>query len=418
MLSVGFPVFDLKSTNEYLFIAGGGGSKEYGKENGVMAIRKSSFIKQAEKAEFFYKTSDLIIYIQIFSERKEEITSLFPEIELDEAPEMADGFGSTETETYIPYEQEASSSEEIISNTKIKNQENLSQLKPEKKFPERKPSTSIFILAIGDDNLYILKFSTTFSLHCKIEKRIKFAFLNKHLFLMKNDKINGFYDVINNPSTVRFKISKISENTTDPTEEYVYKLYKRKREVIALNENCTRDIPKDWDGFFIVGNKIHKILKQDQMNVFVFKNQQYKIAGKISRIIVQKDALIFYSNTEKDGNLYFVGKEEKVYKLPKITAITVWNGFTAVATIQGNVIIYQDGSYSQRTKVSDLPITGVAMDRNKIYFSQLDGEVKWIRRVSTVEKALKYSALIIIFIAIAAYIFFKGSKEWLKAFKK
>lgn len=416
MINVGFPVFDLKSSNEYLFIAGGGGSKEYGKENGIMVIRKSSFMKDTNKPDYFYKTSDLIIYLQIFSERKEEINNLFSEIELDNAPQMADGFESTEIETHIPFETEVSSSEEVI-NEKIKNKDEPNQSKLEKKIPDRKPSNSIFILAIGDYNFYILKLSTTLSLHCKIEKRIKFAFLNKHLFLLKTDKIKGFYDIVNNPSSIRFKTEKIGMNTTEPTEEYVYKLYKRKREVIALNENCTRDIPRDWESFFVVGNKIHKILKQQDVNIFVFRNQKYKIAGKISRVTVHKEGIIFYSNTAKEGNLYFIGNEEKVYKLPRITAISIWNDYTAVATVEGNLVIYLDGFYFQKSRVSNLPITGITIDKSRIYYSQLDGEVKCIRNISNLERILKYTSIIVILIAIFAYLIFKGKNDWLKNLK-
>ena len=62
MFNVGFPLFDLKSSNEYIFIAGGGGSKEYGKENGVIAIRKNNLTSNLQKPEFFYKTSNIRFY--------------------------------------------------------------------------------------------------------------------------------------------------------------------------------------------------------------------------------------------------------------------------------------------------------------------------------------------------------------------
>ena len=66
MLNVEIPLFDLKGSNEYIFLAGGGGSKEYGKDNGVMAIKKSVFNEKLEKVTAFYKTSDFIVYLQIF----------------------------------------------------------------------------------------------------------------------------------------------------------------------------------------------------------------------------------------------------------------------------------------------------------------------------------------------------------------
>lgn len=40
MIDAGIPIFDLKSTKEYIFVAGGGASKEPGKGNGIVAIRK------------------------------------------------------------------------------------------------------------------------------------------------------------------------------------------------------------------------------------------------------------------------------------------------------------------------------------------------------------------------------------------
>ena len=101
MLNVGFPVFDMKSTNNYLFIAGGGGSKEYGKENGIKIISKSNFMNNTGKPDYFYKTNDLIVYLQIFSEKKGEVNNTFQEIELDEAPSIADNFISADTELQI-----------------------------------------------------------------------------------------------------------------------------------------------------------------------------------------------------------------------------------------------------------------------------------------------------------------------------
>jgi hypothetical protein len=444
MLNVGIPLFDLKSSKDYIFIAGGGGNKEYGKENGVMAIKKSSLNENLEKVSLFYKTADFITYLQIYTENVEESDNLYKDISLEEAPETADGFNTSDESMTIPFDQERSedisSSSEDLNNEQAKiDQQKIDQQKADqeinlisqnrridltskervKKVTERKPTKALFILAIGDENLYILKFTNSFSLHCKIEKRFNFAFLNKSLFLLKNGKFLSFFDLIQNPSTIHFKIKEIEENTSDPAEEYVYKLYKRKTEVIPLNEYFTRDIPKNWNGFFIFENKIHKILKNEKMNVFVFKNQKYEIEGNISRIIVQKDGLIFYSNTEKDGNLYFIDSESNeeatVYKLPKITAFDIYRNLTIVATVQGNAIIYQNGSYLQRTNISHVPVTGIAIDYTKIYYTQLDGQVKWQRRVSNFEKAIKRFTIITLVVSFITYFVYYLAKYFMKS---
>lgn len=406
MLNIGLPLFDLKSTNDYLFIAGGGGSKEYGKENGVMAIQKTSLVRSAQKVKCFYKTTDFIVFLQVYTERLTEASTLLPVIPIEEAPSIADGYASSESEFTIPYGKDFSSSEEVIIQPE-KSGEVSPPVKTEKKFPERKPSNAIFVLALGDENLYILKFTNSFTLHCKLERSAQFAFLNRHLFVLKNEKIQAFYDTIKNPSSVHFKIRKIEENVSDPTEEYVYKLYKGRSEIIPLNEHFTRDIPKDWNGFFIFGNKIHKILKRGQMNVFAFKNQKYEVPGKISRVVVQKETLIFYSNTEKEGSLYFIGQEDKVYKLPRITALDTWNNTAIVATLNGNAILYRDGLYLQRTGSFKEPVTGITLDNYKIYYTLLSGEIGWMRRVSTFERVFKYTSLAIVVIAAIVYFVMK-----------
>lgn len=413
MANIGFPLFDLKSTNDYLFLAGGGGSKEYGKENGIMAMKKVNLVHNVSKVDHFYKTSDFILHLQIYTERKDEILNLYPEISLEDAPAMADGFDSTESELVIPFNKDLSSSEEIIMEERQSEgveQANAIRSRSDKKIHERKPSNAMFILAIGDNFVYILKFTNSFTLHCKIEKRVNYAFLNKHLFILKDNRIKAFFDTIKNPSALHFKTKKIEENVSDPTEEYVYCLYKKESAVIPLNEHFTRDIPKDWDGFFIFGSKIHKIKKEGNSNVFVFKNQKYEINGKISRIVVQKDTLVFYSNTEKEGNLYFISNEAKVYKLPRITAFDVVNNTTTVATIQGNAIIYRDGCYLQRMNISNTPVTGIVIDKSNIYFTQLDGVLRWVRRVSNFEKCIKVASIILLLIAIICYFVLKVVK--------
>lgn len=72
MLNATFPLFDLKIVNEYVLVAGGGGDKAYGRENGVIAYDKKSLVDKSNKKLAFYQTHDSIQSIVVCENMSEE----------------------------------------------------------------------------------------------------------------------------------------------------------------------------------------------------------------------------------------------------------------------------------------------------------------------------------------------------------
>ncbi|EQB61256.1 hypothetical protein NAPIS_ORF01170 [Vairimorpha apis BRL 01] len=58
-----FPVFSLKTYKNYIIYAGGGGNKDFGKQNGIGILDETTCIDIA-----YYETQDLILEVTISGE--------------------------------------------------------------------------------------------------------------------------------------------------------------------------------------------------------------------------------------------------------------------------------------------------------------------------------------------------------------
>lgn len=378
MKDIGFPLFDLKSTNSYLFAAGGGGSKDYGKDNGVIALRKNRINKEPF---ILYKTVDFITQIETYTENEEEKTQEMRRLALKEAPKIGDTFESIDLdeeseEDSKPIETSKSTDSLKKSIETNKSTESLKKSIETSKNIDTIKTTPIFIAAIGEENFYLLKFDGSFNLVSKINKKINQAYLCNHLVILKGFTIHGFNDVISCKSSLEIKHTKMIESSENVPEEYVYKLYKKGKSVVALNELCTTDILENWVGFFIYEDKIHKILTVGDKNEFVFRNKKHQIEGRMSKVIVSDDTLVFYAN-KKTGYLYFIHDDVKVWELPKITAIAHFKNFTAVSTCERTLMTYLNGLFFKKYDIHS-PISGITIDKNRIYFSLITGYLDYV----------------------------------------
>ncbi|ELA41991.1 uncharacterized protein VICG_01008 [Vittaforma corneae ATCC 50505] len=440
MTCVDFPTFTLKTTKNYVFVAGGGGNKDYGKQNGVVAFRKENISKELGDFEDFFQTDDFILHLQVYTSCEEEQDGQMERLLIRERPAIAEEFDPSDSEDACAEElsttseekgamedgnkndiqsvNEEAENENIVSKNGDDNKsktggdgsenKNEGDTRTKKEVLSSLQKNPIFVAGIGDKNFYLLRFDGKFSLCCVSNNKIRQAHLSEHLILLKNNIIAGFHNIIHqNKPTLNFKIKKFHEDTENLAEEYVYKLYKKKDEVVALNDHCTQDIPEDWFKFFIFGNSIHKVINENDKNTFVFHNQKYEIEGKLSNFIVQKSRIIFFANREKEGHLYFIDQSSKRYELPKITAIAQFNDTTCVATAQGDVIIYVDGVYSQKHSVATIPISGVGLDDSKIYFCILTGEIGCKKYSTSTHLVLKTASILVLVIAIIIAVIFK-----------
>lgn len=440
MACVGFPTFALKTTKNYVFVAGGGGNKDYGKQNGIVVFKKENISKRPEDFEDFFKTDDFILHLQVYTSCEEEQNGQAERLLVRERPAVAEKFDTSDSEDACIEELSSMSEEKGAAvgdgaedGTKSKKEEideerggddtereeNQSRtdgnVKTKKNGDAKNKEDTltslqknpIFVAGVGDKSFYLLRFDGKFKLCCASAVKIKQAYLNEHLILLKNSTIAGFYNIIHQDEpALNFGIRKLDENA-GMAEEYVYKLYRKKKEVVALNDHCTRDIPEDWFKFFICGDSIHKIINEDGKNTFVFHNQKYEIEGKISDFIVQKGRIIFFANREKEGYLYFIDQSSKKYELPKITAIAQFNNTTCVATAQGDVVIYVDGVYSQKHRVATIPISGLGLDNSTIYFCILTGEVECRKYSTPASLIFKLVSVLVLVVAIIIAVVFR-----------
>lgn len=366
MANAEIPLFDMKIAGPYIFCAGGGGSKEYGKENGIAVARKEAVSRGMGRIDCFYKTKDLISSIQVYTPAENH--NIDPSL-YQEFPEDGDGtYDSTDSTGGLDTaEQDTEARQE---DGKAKGDSSGTE--------KRSSDQEAFIAAIGDEFFYFLRFEGVFTLLSKMEKRVRMSALGRHLFLLCNHEIYGFYDAVSNPSCIRIGLRTIKE-TDASTEEYLYRLVRSRSSIVPKNESGTSDIAGDWESFFTHKGSIHKVILSKGKNVFVFKNEKYEIEGRMSRVVPHNDTLAFYSNTAEGGTLYFINSSKKVYKLPKITAFGVYRESVVVATCKGDAVVYSNGKYVSKVHTSSVPVTGVSMDDERVYFSVLTGEIESTR---------------------------------------
>lgn len=347
------PLFDLSASKSYIVAAGGGGNKEYGKENGIIVIDKSlGKIKQ----ENFYKTEDFIKSVEVFYEGQE-----------------CDDF----EEDDLSLDQDSSSDDlESIPEIDSSPEENLDPPAETDKKKEENNSEIIYIAAAGDTFFYLLKFDGIFCLIKKMKHQVASMELTKHLFILYRSNLYGFYDCVNNFDGLKLRTKLIEESSEGQHEEYLYNLYKKGKKIVYKREDGSLDVPRDWDGFFIADSKVHKIVFKEDKSVFVYKNNKYSIDGEISKVYLMKDdTIVFYSSLKAEGFLYFIKDKQKVFQLQRITSIAVNDNSVAVSTCSGDAIVYINKEFYCKIHIADLPITGIVIDNGTLYYSVINGIV-------------------------------------------
>jgi hypothetical protein len=448
MKSINIPLFDLAETPSYIIVAGGGGDPTYGKENGIIVMDKKSIESETNDSEVFYKTDDFIkslnVYVEndVFEDYEEDECSL----DINDSSEVLENITDSEKSEEITENirddklkverdnTKQNNTVEIAScnrrkdlNEKKKedenqeNEQNESLKNEEKETPENEEAEiqevnnsinetqkeKFWIAAIGESNFYLLEFHLgKFKLLKKLNSKISFANFSKHLFLLYKNSVFGIFNATENPKSLNLKSKKILETELDAShEEYFYNLYKKEDTIVYKREEGLSDIPHDWDLFFIYNKKIHKIVYSNNISKFVFNNKLHTLEGKISNIAVSLGVLIFYITKDKKSHLYFVKDSEKVYELPRITSLIAKNEYTVVVTALGDSIIYKNAVFYNKIHIADLPITGIALDNQNLYFSILNGIVEKVNINPNRVSIQLIIAISVIVIGILAFYF-------------
>lgn len=434
---IGITLFDLKTSSSFVVVAGGGGNPLYGKENGIVVINKND-LNEANGLDF-YKTKDFIKEIYLYVENTpcddfeeddtscdRDVDSTNSEIDIDVYSTISSALQETPEESEdIIAKTEGYNTSKLGNTTKIYvdpsdiSKTETGGMKSDAgserndvslhKFTVGEPGyleniaksglkslsdETIYIAAVGESSFYLLKYNGVFTLLIENKCKAKAAYLTKHLLLLSNHTIHGFYDVINNPKI--FKISHKKMNLDNSDEEYFYKTYRRNKRIIYKREFGTDDIPDDWDGFFVHNNRIHKILYEQGVSTFVFNNKKHSYGGKIPKVLVLGDSLVFYTIQDSISLLYFLGNSEIVFQLPKITCISNQRNTVIVATSTGYAIVYVNQEFYCKCHLSELPITGISIEGNVAYFSIITGLVSSIK----IKKSRYYYGFILAVIAI------------------
>lgn len=400
MVDTKIPIFDLQSSEHYIFAAGGGGSKEYGKGNGIVAILSPSANRDSNtlKIEDAFETKDPVTGIQVY---KDDSRIEYKEYKKTKKSVISDGGGSSSEDSNSETLEVASSNKEENIEDSKNNKEDVK--KEDNSIKKLQNMKCIYVTAITENIFYLLKFDGKFHLMHKLEKSILMSYFNSNLFLLFNNEIYGYSNPLSNPKSIKIEMKPISDVDT-PTEEYLYKILSKGDKLVFENESGTQDIATNWDGFFIYKANIHKVLRENGKSVFVFKNQKYIIEGNMSQIYCYDDTLVFFSNLTKEGRLYFVGNAQKSYILPKITCFNIHKDKVLVATCKGDAVIYNKGIFQTKMHISDDPITGISLEDDTLYFSSIVGEVECttIKR-SRIATAIAMAILLLVISIIVAF---------------
>ncbi|KAI5152845.1 hypothetical protein ENBRE01_3056 [Enteropsectra breve] len=354
---INIPLFDLAGIDKYIIGAGGGGNPAYGKDNGICIIEKDA----PEGAEpHFFSTEEFI--------RKIQATAA------EDSPEDFDA------------------DESIVDGIREETLKDTVQ-----------DENAIFIVALGEEHLYLVKFNGEFSLLEKTPIKADAILLrNNNLFVLENGRAYGMLHILSNG----FLREKSEEpQGKDRSEEYFYQLYKRGHEIVPRRECGTRDIPANWARFFVKNKKIHKIIFSDGVSSFVYKNKQYNLEGEVTHCGVAGDSLVLCLNRGGTCLLHFIRSSEKVFSIPKATAMHISeDNRVVVATSDGDALVYVNDVFYSKTHISNLPVTGLYLSKNMLYYSIITGHIESINiQPINYSRFLQVSLLIIVIGFIIAY---------------
>lgn len=367
-----FPVFSLKTYYNYVIAAGGGGSKDFGKKNGILILDETTY-----KDIAFYETEDIIVGLSI---SRGEMCLEIDDLRRDEE----DSSISTSTKS-------------------------LSGVLND--FP-------LFFAGRGTNFIYVCKFDgTSLTPINKIEKSANVLLFKRHLLFISNKKLFAIYDAIHKIREVK-KTKKYNKQSSANTlvedeiqEEYIYALKKVGNKILVEREEGKTDIPNTWDDFFIVGNRIHKVAIENQEYSFVFNGKKYSYQQEIGDIACLGDETLVFYLKGVDSQLIFLGKTQAFFKIPKITCMTIDSDeFVSIGTADGKGYLFKNFKLFCEKKLCDLSITGISYEKGYFYYSSFNGLVNRKKVFSLLKMLLIIFFILMMFIAIVIQMFRKKNE--------
>lgn len=345
------PLFDIKVIPGYYFVAGGGGKKDYGISNGIYAINIET------KEKIFFKTNDIIKSI------------------------------------------------EIVNMNIIQKQQQKTDIQNEDcNINDSTSSNNYLIVAIGLEFLYLIKFNGIFIELNKVQQKVKKIILEQNLYILDNHGfIYGFGNIINNynidftdKSNSNVKVCKDLKTTIKTINDKV---------VFIDSQNNEYDMIEGGISFLVNDNNMCIIKYKDGISTYKIDDDEEEVPGKIIKIINKAGNLIFYANTPDGSTLYINGNE---IKFPKITDYAIYGDIMGVSTVFGDIHIFEFGKQINKINISDIPITGLAIYKDEIKFTILNGILGTtsIRSDNSLKKLLLLSFIFLI-IAIAIAVKYK-----------
>ncbi|ORD94748.1 hypothetical protein ECANGB1_60 [Enterospora canceri] len=326
------PLFDLKVTRKYLFVAGGGGKEDYGIDNGIIAIDRKT------NKRIFFKTQDIIKSISI-----QEIGKIC----LDDIKAKT---SSCKSKCESPREKlDKKLIEQAKTNAKGTNVDD-----------------GYLIAAVGTDFFYMVKFNGVFIEITKTKATLKKVVLDTNLYALdKKGYIYGFANVLENRA-IEFDSEGNGSKNCQVAEICI------KNDAISFKDKNGRmhKTLSNASNFFVSDNSMHIVQYGDMISSFTYDGEMVETSGKINYILEIHGNLIYYSHTEKGSLLSINGIE---MMLPKITDISISGDFLVVSTVYGDIYVYEAGEEINKMNVSDVPITGVGISGEDVKFTVLNG---------------------------------------------
>lgn len=403
-----FPVFSLKTYKNFVIYAGGGGNKDFGKQNGIGILDETTCTDIA-----YYSTEDLILEVVVSGETVIEydeddldwtshsaLASLYNKnssmnLEQNSIYEKAHTTGELSS-TNIDSSEEHTTSDEIVH---IENSSVLN-LKDEQK--------NIYLACRGTSFFYLLEFDNiNFKLIKQVELQISTIIFNRDLFFILEQVLYTIYDVINNSEKL-LNLQKVPKQKTNrpsvlndsSQEEYVYTLGLKNTNIVVKREEGSLDVPDNWTHVFIYKTKIHKVVKEGSNFSFVYNRKKYTYDTEIGDIKCNKDGILVLFLKKVDSLLIFIDENSQTIPIKKITCINIDDEYITVGTGDGVGILYKDCIEIFRKRLCKLPITGVSYRNGYMYYSSFDGLINR-QLVSTFKNGrIIFASILFLIIAI------------------
>jgi len=256
--------------------------------------------------------------------------------------------------------------------------------------------------------------NSKFILIKKIEKKITSQIFVKDLYVINDRTLFGFHDVMKTPGSLddlmkpgrrRKKVSG-SLLSDESHEEYSYRLFKKGGRIIFKREEGRSDILNNWEKFFIVTGMVHKVIIEDGKFTFVYNSKKYSYDKEIGGIMYKDGMLVYYLRGE-NSILYFQSEYEKIYNIPKITAMNWDNEYITIGTGDGYAYLFNGFVLEGRKNICDVPITGIGFMNGYIYFSSLNGLVDRRNISSKYSILYLFITLIVLILAVVIGIFIR-----------